>query len=55
MRFIINMLQIKQHQIGDIQQVADLRTVIIAVGIKSRMQIPALLHFSEQLFDKMRL
>ncbi|MNE22565.1 hypothetical protein D3C80_1157810 [compost metagenome] len=55
MSFIIDVLQVQQDKIGNIQQIADLGAVIITVGIKSGVQIPALLYFCKQLLHEMRL
>ncbi|MNN87685.1 hypothetical protein D3C81_2052740 [compost metagenome] len=55
MRFIINVLQIKQHEICQFKQIIDFVAFIITVGVKCSMQVPAFFHFGKQLFYKMRL
>ncbi|MNH30556.1 hypothetical protein D3C79_908570 [compost metagenome] len=49
------MLQIQQYQIRYIKQISNLIAFIVAICIECSMQIPAFLHFREQLLHEMCL
>ncbi|MNW53809.1 hypothetical protein D3C74_313860 [compost metagenome] len=55
MFLVVDMLQIQQHQIGHVQQIANLVPFIVSVRIQRRMKVPAFLRFPEQFGDERRL